>query len=110
MANLDLNDVFGRMVNAAAGAAGQNWAQVKNQVESELRQLAEIAVDIAARKTEGKIDQHEAETLVKMQANALTGVLAGLAGQARLTAELAVNAAIGAAKDALRGATGFPFL
>ncbi|HWT30473.1 MAG TPA: hypothetical protein VN240_05530 [Propylenella sp.] len=110
MANLSLDDVLGKMVTAAAGAVGQKWPQVRSQVESELRQLAEVAVDIAARKAQGKIDQHQAETLFKMQANALTGVLAGLAGQARLTAEMAINAAVGAAKDAVRTATGFPFI
>ena len=110
MASLSIEEVLGNMVAAAAASAGEKWPQVRNQVESELRQLAEVAVDIADRKAQGKIDQHQAETLFRMHANALTGVLAGLAGQARLIAEMAINAAIGAARDVLRGATGFPFL
>jgi hypothetical protein len=110
MPAIDLNDLLGKMLQAAAAKAREKWPSIRDEVESELTELASIAVEIEKKKLEGEIDEHAAQALLDMQKTALETVLSGIAGQTKLLAEAAVNAAIDVARQAIKTATGFSLL
>ena len=110
MATLEFATLLADMTGAAAGAARHRWREVRDSVGPQFEALARIAVQIERDKLEGRLDEDDARTLLRMQENSLIAVTAGMRGQLKLTAEAAVNAALGVLRAALNGAVGLPLL
>lgn len=110
MATIDLEDLLGRMIQAAADSLGDDWPRVRNTAETELRGLAEQAMDIEAAHAAGEIDQETAELYRELLKNRRETLEALFTGLGKLAAERAINAAIGVLRQAVNTAVGWSVL
>ena len=103
-------DLAGSMAAAAKGTLSRDWPRVRDFAEPELARLAQSLVDIGQLLAEGKISQLEARSLLEIHKNTTRTVLLTIKGMSLLAVENAINAALGAVRDAVNGALSFALL
>ena len=107
---LDGQQLIGDMVDAVKGVVAGRWPDIENLAEEELEGLAQIFLRIEAKKLANKISDDEAEMLVRMHRRAVEAVLASIEGMTLIMAEMAINAALDAVKNAVNSAVGFQLI
>jgi hypothetical protein len=98
------------MVAAARGSLGQDWSKARAFAEPELDKLARSLIDIGRLAADGEITAEEASALLQIHKNTTRTVMLTVQGLGLLAVENAINAALGAVKDAVNGAIGFALL
>jgi len=110
MATISASDLVGPILAAFKGSFQERWPQIKDYAEGEGKKLAHSLEQIIQLRTTGQISDDECGILLEMQRNTTRAVLLALEGMALLLVEQAINAALGAVRDAVNGAIGFIFL
>lgn len=103
-------ELVASMLNAAKGSLGKDWPKARDFAESELPKLARSLADIGGLLAQGKITEVEARSLLEIHKNTTRTVLLTVKGLGLLAVENAINAALGAVKDAVNGAVGLALL
>ena len=95
------------MLAAAKGKLDKNWPEIKEYAYTEARKTAETLLLIERLALTGEINQAQAKALLRMQKASAQSVLLAVEGLGLLTAEAAINAAVGAVKEVVNEAVGF---
>lgn len=107
MANINVQAVSIKMINAAKGVFDQKWPTVQGFAEAEFDKLARTFEQIVKLKISNQISEGEASVLFQMQKNTARCVMLTLEGMSLLLVEGAINAALAVVKDTVNTATGF---
>ncbi len=89
---------------------GSGADAVKKYLKTESEKLAITLRMILEGAAKGEISPEEAKILLQMQKTAARSVLTAAEGLSVLTAEAAINSALGAVKDFVNSRVGFPLL
>jgi hypothetical protein len=108
--SLKLSDLAKSMVGAAKGSLAEDWPKVKDFAKPEFEKLAKAVVDIAKLGPAGKINEQQAKALLAIHRNTTLTVLLTIEGMGLIAVENAINAALGAVRDAINSAAGFVIL
>lgn len=98
------------MFDAAFPILKQDAPQIGTFAQEEFKKLAQQIATIESELASGAISNEEAKILLDMQKSAARVVLLTAKGLGMLTAEKALNAALGAAKTALEATGVLSFL
>jgi hypothetical protein len=98
------------MLAAAKGSVTTGWTTLAPFAQTQFTNIAQQIVDIDAQLAAGSITQAQASLLLDMQKNASRAALLSAEGIGLLTAQNAINAALGAVATAVNGALGFALL
>jgi hypothetical protein len=109
-AALSVTPLVERMVAAARSSLGRDWSKVRAFAEPQLDNLARSLVNIGELTVQGAISAEEAAALLEVHKHTTRTVLLAVKGIGLLTAESALNAALGAVRDTVNGAIGFALL
>ena len=109
MPAIDWNGTCLSMVDAAAGSLGKDWPEVRDYVSTALEQYM-----LGIRRVSERLDAHlttrqMAEDELAQQRFALGCALSSAKGMCSISAEKAINAALGIVKSVLNTAIGFEF-
>ena len=107
---IKVSDITGPMLDAAKPIFAKFWNDVKPYAEKEAKGFAQNLIMIEKLKLEGKITPEEAAIHIRIQKNSYFSVLTAIAGISAITAENALNAAIGVVRDTVNKAIGWPLL
>jgi len=105
-----VGDLAASMLGAAKGTLDRDWPRVRGFAEPEITKLANTLVEIGKLFLEGKITELEARSLLEIHKNTLRTVLLAIQGLSLLAVENAINAALGAVRDAVNGSLGLALL
>jgi hypothetical protein len=86
----------------------QHGKKVASYAEQEGRKLAQSAAEIAALRASGKIDDKGLRRQLEIQKNASEAVLLTIKGVGKIAVEQAINAAMDIVRGAVGRATGLP--
>jgi hypothetical protein len=106
MADLDWNDLVKKMLGAAKPILLQHYNEAEPYAESEFKKIGEAVTTIIKLKALGKITEKKAMLHMQMQALAAQNVLLTVEGIGIVTAQEAINAALGVIRDAVNAALG----
>ena len=95
------------MLAAAQLELANHWPDIREYAKAELKKTAETIAMIERLLISGDINKRQARSLLRMQKNASQAVLLTVAGLGLLTAESAINAALGVARTTVNTAVGF---
>jgi hypothetical protein len=98
------------MLQAALPILRKGGADALTFAKVELKTLAELAVSVEAQLLAGEIDRSQAALPFDMQKQASKTVLLTVQGLGLVSAELALNAALGVIKGVVNAAVRFPLL
>ncbi len=101
MSTLDYNALAQDMLSAIKDVAVDNFDDIKELAEDELEDFAKRTAILSQKVLEGKINQEQAQAILRIRRNAVETVLLSIAGISVLTAQEALNAAISVLKQAL---------
>jgi hypothetical protein len=107
---LDVSSLLTSMLAAAKGSVTTGWSTLRPFAETQFTNIAQQIVDIESQLAAGSINQAQASLLLDMQKNASRAALLSVEGIGLLTAQNAINAALGAVATAVNGALGFALL
>ena len=110
MAQLDIPQFVKDILGATEPILKKSFDEAKPYLESEAKKLAEAATTIARLKLENKITEQKAKLLMGMQKTAMQNVLLAIEGIGLVTAEIAINAAVGVVKDTVNKFIGWNVL
>ena len=110
MPQFDVGAVVKSMAAAAEGVLQNKWPEVRSFATTEFQKIAQTVVSIGEGVAAGTISKEQAPILLDMQKNASRAVLAAVEGMSLIAAEQAVNAALGAVKQAINTFVGFPLV
>lgn len=96
------------MAEAAAPVLGDAWTEARAYAETEFRKFGETVELIARLREAGAIDEERARLHLEFQKTAMKTVLLALEGLGIVAVERSINAALGAVRDVVNGAVGFP--
>lgn len=108
--SLSVSGLARAMVDAARGKLTKHWPDVKEYAKSEAKKTAETLALIERLVLTNEINAKQAKALLSMQRNSAQSVLLTIEGLGLLTAESAINAALGAVRDTVNKALGFALL
>lgn len=94
MAEINWEDVIGRMLQAAANSLKGDWPRVRSVMERDLRDIADDAKDIERDYAAGKLDEQTAKRYRQIVNNKAKTLEALIRGMVKLSAERAVNSAL----------------
>lgn len=107
---LDVGQLVGQMLTAAAGPLKAGGQTVLSYAQTEFPKIAQTIVSIGDQVATGAISQQEASLLLDMQANATRAVLAAAEGMSLIAAEEAINAALSAIKGVVNATLHFALI
>ena len=107
---LKIADIVTPMLDAAKPIFEKYWSDVKPYAEKEAKGFAQNLLMIEKLKLLGKMTQEEAAIHIRIQKNSYLSVLTAIAGISAITAENALNAAIGVVRDTVNKAIGWKLL
>ncbi|MEH6640580.1 MULTISPECIES: hypothetical protein [Halomonadaceae] len=108
--SIDVGELLEKMLDAAKAVLEEDWPEIKEHAETELKGIAEGIALVERLRLQGKISQKQAKSLIKMKRNTAQIVLLTLEGLGVLAVEKAINAAIKAIKDTVNGTLDFALL
>jgi hypothetical protein len=109
---LDFDEVFGKMMDAAADAFEDGWDSVKDYAPAEFKKMATQLVDITenvARYENDNTKGYSPETgkvLLQMQRNATESVLVAVSTLTLIAVQKAINTILQVLKDTFQAAIG----
>lgn len=107
---LDIGALTQAMVTAARGKLRKQWPVIKEYATAEAKKTAETLAMIEKLRLTGDISPKEARLLLGMQRNSAKAVLLTVEGLGLLTAEAAINAAVGTVRTTVNKAVGFALI
>jgi hypothetical protein len=107
---LDTTALASAVFNAVKPVLADEWKDVESYAKVEAAKLAATLAHIEQLSAEEKISEDEASALLDMQKNATQAVLLTIEGIGLITAQQAINAAIGAIRGIVNKALGFGLL
>ncbi|MDX8350666.1 hypothetical protein SLH49_21970 [Cognatiyoonia sp. IB215446] len=110
LSDLNVGTLGTRLVNTAAGIAGEAWTNIKSVVAHELRVLAGRIRDIAEAALSGEVSKTGARTLLRVARNNLAATIAMTSVLLLAAAQKLINAVLGEVKNFVNGAIGFKLL
>jgi hypothetical protein len=108
--SLPVKEVLKPMLDAVRASLAKDWKKVERYAKPEFDRLARSLRDIAALAAEGAISAAEARSLLSIHRNTTRTVLLTVEGMGVIAVEKAINAALGAVKDAVNRAAGVTVL
>lgn len=106
MSAIDIDGVAGEAAKRMVGILTGAGKDVASYAQTEAKKLATSAVEIAALRAAGQIDDEEAKLQLDIQKQAAQTVLLAIKGVSLLAAEQAINAGLQVILGAVRTATG----
>ena len=110
MSAINTGDLVRAMVQAAKSSLGDDWPEARMFVEAESEKYAESLKRIVTWQQEGKIDEEEANSLLRLHNRSMKMVLTAAKGISLKMAERAVNAALDAVRNTVNRAIGWQLL
>jgi hypothetical protein len=110
MADINVNEILEKMLDAAKDVLQNHWEEAKPFAEQELKSLAENLKLISQLKLEGKITEEQAKYYVNIQKSSVRIVLLTIEGLGILAVESAINAALDVVKTTVNTAIGWSIL
>lgn len=110
MADINVNDLLEKMIEAAKKVLKNHWEDAKPFAEQELKSLAENIKLISQLKLEGKISEEQAKYYIEIQKSSVRIVLLTIEGLGILAVESAINAAIDVIRATVNTAIGWSIL
>lgn len=107
---LEIDQLLPQMLAAASAVVDKKWPVVKAYAESEFKKIGQELLFIEQQVISGKMTREQAELHLELQTQASRNVMLALEGMSILTAEAAINAALGAVKQAVNAAIGIALL
>lgn len=107
---LNAGDLAGSMFGAMKPVLDRYWSDVKDYAETEAEKMAATIAKITELRLAGTINDQQAAALLEMQKHSFQAVLLAVEGIGLIAAQSAINAALGAVKDVVNKAIGFPLL
>ena len=101
---MDVEQLFGQMVAAGAGAFGAGWGQVEKFAKIEFKTIAQRIEQIGQGLAKGDFDLATGKMLLAMQVNLATSAIAGATTLTMLAVEAAINAVLAVIKGAVNSA------
>lgn len=98
------------MLAAAKGSLTTGWNTAQPFATTQFTNIAQQIVDIESQLASGTITQAQASLLLDMQKNASRAALLGVEGIGLVTAQNAINAALGAVATGVNTALGFTLI
>ncbi len=108
--SLDTTPLASAMLNAALAVLRERTPVIRAYAEGEFHKIAQAIVTIEALAAAGRITPEEARLHLEIQRGASRTVLMTVQGLGLLDAEAAINAALGAVRDAVNAALRFELL
>lgn len=108
--SLSASQIAKEMTAAFVGTLKDKTPDIKRYAQSEAKKLAETLVMIEKLVRAGKIDEEEARLHLQLQKNATRTVLLTIEGLGMLAVEAAINAALDGVKGAVNKALGISLL
>jgi hypothetical protein len=107
---LTLGSLVSSMLEAAKGPLGAGWKTAQPFAKTQFTNIAQQIVDIQSQLKDGTLTQAQASLLLDMQTSASRAALLTIEGIGLLTAQDAINAALGAIATVVNKAVGFALL
>lgn len=107
---IDVDGLLRSMAAAAKEVFGEDWPEIRELAETELKGIAEGIALIERLRLEGKISQKQAKLLIRMKKNTAQIVLLTIEGLGIIAVEKAINAALKMVKDTVNQALDFRLL
>lgn len=107
---LDITTLLKDMLNAAKPILKNYWKEAKPYAEKESQNFVNNLAMIEKLKLTGQITKEEADIHIQIQKNSFRTVLVAIKGIGIITAENAINAALGAISKAVNTALGWTLL
>jgi hypothetical protein len=107
---LDVSTLASQMLGAALPFLKQGGSDIEDFAKEEFTKIAQQIVAIGENVGAGQLDEPRAKLLLDMQKNASATVLQSVKGLALVTAEQAINAALGVVRTAVNTAIGIALL
>jgi predicted deacylase len=107
---LDVRTLIDPMLAAIKPVVGKGWSDVRDYAEGEAEKMALTLAKITDLRTSGKIDEQQAQALLEMQKHSMRMVLLTVEGIGLITAQNAINAALGAVRTVVNSSIGFGLL
>ena len=108
--SIDVEALLQGMLVAAKEVLDEDWPDIKEHAETELKGIAEGIALVERLRIQGKITQNQAKALIKMKAKTAEIVLLTIEGLGIIAVEKAINAALKSVKDAVNTALDFRLL
>lgn len=105
--SIPISSIVKPMVAAAKTVLADDWPKIKKFAEPELKRLGQSLKDIAQSAAKEDISRAEAKSLLRIHRNTTLTVLLTVEGLGVITAERAINRALGAAADVVNAALPF---
>ncbi|HEX7320651.1 MAG TPA: hypothetical protein VF399_09910 [bacterium] len=110
MFETEITDLIEKMLKEIKTLLGVKWNEVKIYAESETKKFGQDIADIAAWKAQGKIDEEQAQVLIRMHQRSMKMVFTACEGISLVLAEHAINSAIAAVRETVNRLIGWNIL
>jgi hypothetical protein len=110
MAEINVQQVLGQMLDAAKEVLGNHWEEAKPFAKQQLKALAENFNLIKELKDEGKISEEQAKYYLEIHKSSVRIVLLTIEGLGILAVEATINAVLDIVKTTVNTAIGWSLL
>ena len=107
---LDTDKLGAEMIAAAAAVFKGKWPEIEDYAETEFQGFAQALARISARYATGKLNQQNAQAMVRAQVKSMEIVFLAVEGLGILMVESAINAAIAVVRQSVNDVVGFALL
>ncbi len=101
MADLDYKSIAKDMITAMETVVKDHISDIRELAEDELEDFAKRSALLTEKVRDGKLNQRQAEAILRIRRNAVETVLISTSGISVIAAQDAINAALGVLKDAI---------
>jgi hypothetical protein len=101
---MDVAEVGSAMLQAAEAAAGGTWSKIRHDFTSDVRNVLSNAAKIEQQLLAGRLNEEEAEILLRNQSRLLFMLSREAAVDSRIVVQNAINAAVDVLWDAVKAA------
>jgi hypothetical protein len=108
--SLDIGLIASQMLGAALPILEKGASDIESFAKAEFLKIAQTLADLTEQSAAGQIDEQQALLLLDIQKNACRNVFLASEGIGLLTAEAAINAALGVVKTIVNTAIGFALI
>jgi hypothetical protein len=105
---MDTDMLFGKMVDAGRGLAGNVWSAMETVAIPELKKIAFQIADLA--KPDSPWSPEESKILLRMQVRSAVGIIVAMTALTMLAVQNAINAILDAVRQFVNSAIPFPLL
>lgn len=110
MADINVNEILEKMLDASKEALQNHWEEAKPYAKQELKSLAESLKLINQLKVDGKINEQQAKYYLEIHKSSVRIVLLAIEGLGILAVESAINAALDVVKTTVNAAIGWSII